>query len=789
MENTNFTSNNELDDYALLCCKFCNRLHSFKIYYDKKLFDLFLDFNCENNNEKITLSLFLSEINNYSIKCFKCNKLLKTNEEIYKTLENNFTCKNCSEDNFKLLNYLKLGELKLKSITEKINEILLTSKEKEIDNDLYKSSKEKILTLHSFLNIMFYNKLFVDLNEDFIEEREILSNFFQYFEQFVKIVLENKNYYDIFTIIKELFLPGIIYQYKFYYNESNTFMSFYFQLLNSRKNKLSFEMFEYLEKKYTNNYKYKTHYIYTINKYIQKREIDDSFVINTIIYNNIISYINNYLLNRQINFLYLEIEKLKHENYLNNYYQHFFLIPQNLITKRKGINFLLNEIINSEYKEFKSITPTQNFIKSIKKEIKFFINNDIDENLKLKLIEFNNKLLKEFCFLPTWKNKNKNSEIQNHPYVNFTFDEIKKLKTLKENYNIDNKQELKINKSNNLLLQITIDFLFYLKEKGNEFAHLIEITKLKYYKNIQIIKNYKNDNKNNLKESIENTFKINEVKQNFSLNEILKFVFEIFDNTILNENERVQFILNKYNKEFEIFSKSLDSYKNLEKSLKNSIEEIKNSIDELINSYTVKDEKLLQKYLKIFEMKNCYEDVIVYLNKFFQSKILKIKNDDYNYNNYNELLKYKQLINELNQYHKFQNFKNLYLNKLLNNKIKENKNSLLNEINEINKSILEINGLISNLDLIKTVLLNLKKISFNIEKIFNDFMEENYPSESNKKMKICENEDKKIHKISLNEIKEYIKTFVNTNKTIDFISEEPKEFLFQLFKLTIGYPL
>ena len=188
-------------------------------------------------------------------------------------------------------------------------------------------------------------------------------------------------------------------------------------------------------------------------------------------------------------------------------------------------------------------------------------------------------------------------------------------------------------------------------------------------------------------------------------------------------------------------------------------------------------------------MKNCYEDVIVYLNKFFQSKILKIKNDDYNYNNYNELLKYKQLINELNQYHKFQNFKNLYLNKLLNNKIKENKNSLLNEINEINKSILEINGLISNLDLIKTVLLNLKKISFNIEKIFNDFMEENYPSESNKKMKICENEDKKIHKISLNEIKEYIKTLVNTNKTIDFISEEPKEFLFQLFKLTIGYPL
>ncbi len=36
---------------------------------------------------------------------------------------------------------------------------------------------------------MFYNKLFVDSNEGFIEEREILSNLFQYFEQFVKIVL------------------------------------------------------------------------------------------------------------------------------------------------------------------------------------------------------------------------------------------------------------------------------------------------------------------------------------------------------------------------------------------------------------------------------------------------------------------------------------------------------------------------------------------------------------------------------------------------------------------------
>ena len=68
-------------------------------------------------------------------------------------------------------------------------------------------------------------------------------------------------------------------------------------------------------------------------------------------------------------------------------------------------------------------------------------------------------------------------------------------------------------------------------------------------------------------------------------------------------------------------------------------------------------------------------------------------------------------------------------------------------------------------------------------------MEENYPSESNKKMKISENEDKKIHKVSLNEIKEYIKTLINTEKKIDFISEEPKEFLFQLFKLNIGYPL
>ena len=788
MEKTNFTSNNELNNYVLLCCKNCHRLHSFKIYYDKKLLDLVLDFNCENNDEKITLSFVLSEINNYSIICFKCSNLLKTNEEIYKTPDNNFTCKNCSEDNFKLLNYLKLNDLEFNTITEKANKLLLISKEKETDNVLYNSSKEKILALNSFLTIMFYNKLFVDSNEGFIEEREILSNFFQYFEQFVNIVLENKNYYDIFTIIKELFLPGIIYQYQFYYYESNAFMGFYFQLLNSRKKKLSFEMFEYLEKKYTNNYKYKNHYLYTLNKYIQKREIDDSFSINTIIYNNIISYLNNYSLNRQINFLYLEIEKLKHENYINNYYQHFFLIPQNLITKRKGINYLLNEIINTEYKQFKSIIPTQNFIKSIRKEINYFLNNNIDENLKIKLNEFNNKLIKEYGYIiPTWKNKNKNSEKQNHPYVNFTFDEIKQLKILKENLNKDNKQELKTNNSNNDLLQITIDFLFYLKEKGNEFAHLMEINKLKYYKNIQIIKNYKTDNKNDLKESIENTFKINEVNQNFSLNEILNFVFEIFENTILNENERVQFILNKYNKEFETFSKSLDSYKNLEKSLKNSIEEIKNSIDELIDSYTVKDEQLLKKYLKRFEMKNCYEDIILYLNKFFQSKILKVKND--NYNNYNELLKYKELINELNQYHKFQIFKNLYLNKLLNNKIKENKNSLLNEIKEINNSILEINCIINNLDLIKKVLLDLKKLSFDIGKIFKDFMEENYPSESNKKMKISENEDKKIHKVSLNEIKEYIKTLINTEKKIDFISEEPKEFLFQLFKLNIGYPL
>ena len=788
MENTNFTSNFELDNFILLCCKYCNRLHSFKIYYDKKISDLILSFNCENNVEIIILSLFFSEINNYSIKCFKCGNLLKTNEEIYKTLDNNFTCKNCSEENFTLLNCLKLNDLEFKSLTENINKLLLTSKEKEKDNNLYNLSKEKLNTLHSFLNIMFYNKLFIDSNEDFIEEREIINNFFQYFEHFVNIVLENKNYYDIFTTIKELFLPGIIYQYQFYYNESNAFMSFYFQLLKARKKKLSFEMFEYLEKKYTNNYKYKIHYLYTVNKYSQKREIDDSFSINTIIYNNIISYLNNFILNRQINSLYLEIEKLKNENYINNYYQHFFLIPQNLITKRKGINFLLNEIINTQYKQFKSITPTQNFIKSIRKEINFFLNSNIDDNLKKKLNEFNDKLIKEYGYiLPTWRNKNKNNESLNHPYVSFTFEEIKKLKQLKVDLNKDNKQELKINNSNNFLLQISIDFLFYLKEKGNKFAHLIENTKLKYYKNIQIIKNYKNDNKTDLKESIEKTFQLNEVYQIFSLNEILNFVFEIFDQTILNENDKIQFVLNKYNKEFDIFSKSLDSYKELEKSLTNSIEGIKNSIDELIDSYTINDEKLYQKYLKIFEMKNCYDDIILYLNTFFQSKIIKIKDD--NYNSYNELLRQKKLINELNQYHKFQIFKNLYLNRLLNHNIKKKKNSLLKEINEISNSILEINGIINNLNLIKDVLLDLKKLSFDIEIIFKDFMEENYPGESIKKMKISENEDKIIHKVSLNEIKEYIKKIINTDKTIDFISEEPKEFLFQLFKLNIGYPL
>ena len=36
MFNQKFTSNFELDNCVLLCCKYCNRFHPFKIYYDKK---------------------------------------------------------------------------------------------------------------------------------------------------------------------------------------------------------------------------------------------------------------------------------------------------------------------------------------------------------------------------------------------------------------------------------------------------------------------------------------------------------------------------------------------------------------------------------------------------------------------------------------------------------------------------------------------------------------------------------------------------------------------------------
>ena len=90
MFNQKFTSKFELDNCVLLCCKYCNRFHPFKIYYDKKIDDLVLFYNCGNNDETIILSTFLSQLNTYSIKCFKCNNILNIKEKVFKTSDNNF---------------------------------------------------------------------------------------------------------------------------------------------------------------------------------------------------------------------------------------------------------------------------------------------------------------------------------------------------------------------------------------------------------------------------------------------------------------------------------------------------------------------------------------------------------------------------------------------------------------------------------------------------------------------------------------------------------------------------
>jgi hypothetical protein len=144
----------------------------------------------------------------------------------------------------------------------------------------------------------------------------------------------------------------------------------------------------------------------------------------------------------------------------------------------------------------------------------------------------------------------------------------------------------------------------------------------------------------------------------------------------------------------------------------------------------------------------------------------------------------------LKKFSKFKKYKNLYLKKLLYEEIKKNKEKFLKEIKEQHTLQINLFLLLNNMILIKNILEELENFSYNIEKMFNDFINDKYFDVVIKKRKISENEKINIqNKINIKDIFKYILKIIDLKEKVNITQEDTGDFLFKLFKLKIGYPI
>ena len=772
IKNNNTTQTN-IDD-GIFICNYCKVIHSFQIYFNNN--NIKFKFECPISSEEYDLNFLLENVTNFYLKCLKCFNILKYEEKIYRIdKQDKFLCENCKNESYKINKLeVKFNNKHNYNILEKIDNLYSTITEEQSKNELFDIYKKKIISLKNFIRVILYNYTY-----DYLEERNfIFENFFECLQKFIEIILENQYYYDVYTIINELTLYGNKYEYKF---ESNEFYQYYhYLILNCSQQKyLSLLLYDFIKKKYG---------IYSLNisNLNVNREYMDNFYFNCNIYNDIIKYINKKKEEQELLDLKSSILKINNENALHQYYLSYFEFPSQIILKKKLINIVLFKIISENYKKFDEIIPTKNMIKTILKEINILKKSNISKELIEKLNIFNDKLLLEYGYLlPNWRNKNKNSQSINHPYINFTSEEIKILKE-KKNKKIQN-QEFK---RKDTLLQLSIDFLFYLKEKGNNLAHLIDSSLLNHFVDIQKLINLKfncEENVDNLELTIKKEIKVEYLENNISLEDIVNCIFDVEESkSVLTEKNKVDFILEKYYKYLDKFLKSKDSYKILTQELSDKENQINESLN-LLNNLE-EDINLFNQYEKIFKMKNCYNDILIYFNALLNSNIIELIDVD----KLPDLItaaKYNIKIQNLYKYKEFYTFEKVFLQYLLSNKIKENKEIILTEIKTIHEN--RINKYLFNekLNLINKIVNELDNFSFKIKDTFNDFIKENISDNPNKKRKIGENEEITMNTYTMKDIFSYIINKINKKENINLIEEENRDFIFQCFKLKIGYPL
>ncbi len=187
-------------------------------------------------------------------------------------------------------------------------------------------------------------------------------------------------------------------------------------------------------------------------------------------------------------------------------------------------------------------------------------------------------------------------------------------------------------------------------------------------------------------------------------------------------------------------------------------------------------------------MKNCYNDIIIYFKALFNSNIIEFTNDD-KLPYLITVAEYNIIIKDLYKFKDFQKYEQLFLQHLLINKTKENKEIILKEIQTIHENRISKYLLNEKLNLIKQIDDELDCFSLKVKELFNDFIKEYISDNPIKKRKITENEQISINTLTINDIFNYIINNINIKENINLTEEDNGDFLFKFFKLKIDYPL
>ena len=206
--------------------------------------------------------------------------------------------------------------------------------------------------------------------------------------------------------------------------------------------------------------------------------------------------------------------------------------------------------------------------------------------------------------------------------------------------------------------------------------------------------------------------------------------------------------------------------------------------------YSEDDNKLFEEYTRKFEINKYYNQIISDFNEFFE---INIKTSQFDKNQKKDEMKLEENKLPINlQYNndKIKKYQLLYLNKLLYEKINSIKEEILEKHLMFKDNYIRSLSLLESLKVINEVLIDLKQFTLNIDELFNEYLKDSNNNIILKKHKVSETNLKIVsEEINVEKIKNIIDTLINSNKKINISDEEPCDFLFQLFKLKIGFPI